>query len=198
MLCLAKQVCKLLITRSQEGTRGRLSLYLHSLPLFLNVSYQQKNEAHWDKQTFMYEWSDIQCSHHKERKPLKANGLLCPKENPSRVGGTCICLPLLLSTHGLMEDISFLFCQSCLSSRHWIHFNQSHRLLTRHTRKAQHVSLACTYVFYLLKHQLFTLCEGQMLRRWNPLIVPLTSVTMLICTRWASALQLTFSSLSHI
>lgn len=197
MLCLAKQVCKLQRARSREGTRGVLSLCLHSSPLFFKYLLPAKKKKqhtginrHSHMTGLMFNllvtkseslWKLMACSVLKETLPEQGE-LHLPA------------FALLLSALGLMENIGFLFCQSCLSRRHWIHFNQSHKLLTNRTQKVQHVPLTCTYVLYLLKHQLFTLFAGQMLRRWNPPIVPSTSITMQICNSWV----ITFSRLSHI
>lgn len=119
----------------------------------------------------------------------------------------CSVLKETLPEWGELHLPAFAFIYSWANGKHrfpvlsillvtqtWIHFNQSHKLLTRRTQKVQHVPLTCTYVLYLLKHQLFALFAGQMLRRWNPPIVPPTSITMQICNSWA----ITFSSLSHI
>lgn len=83
MLCLEKQVCELLKPGGHKG-KALPPTYIPYLFLFFSLGGNVKQKkTYWDKQTFMYSWSDIQLSPHKKWKPLKANGLLCTKENPS-------------------------------------------------------------------------------------------------------------------
>lgn len=90
-----------------------------------------------------------------------------------------------------MEDIGFLFCQSCLSGGHGVHFNQSHKLLTRCTRKVSPLLVQMFCTFWIISCSLCrrTRCwGGETLLSFHP-----ADLYQLSFSLW-----LTFSSLSGI